>query len=158
MYAYTLVIIDMQECFDVDTNSKLVDNVIREIDEAKRNKKSVILVKYAGCGPSLSKITKRLSKYNKLIKVTKRINDGSIEICKSIADKSKVCKDYFKVCGVNTNACVLQTVTGLTNKFPNATVEVIADACDDSNYKDAHIRGLRNMRKKRNVVIRSPLL
>jgi hypothetical protein len=58
----------------------------------------------------------------------KRGEDGSREVLDA-CDKFGFPRNFFKVLGAHTQACVLDTVWGLKNKCPGAEIEVIADGC-----------------------------
>jgi hypothetical protein len=43
---------------------------------------------------------------------------------------------HFKVCGVNTGACVYSTVDGLKTMFPEAKIDLLLNACNQPDYWD----------------------
>ena len=92
---------------------------------AKHKKIPTIFVEYAGLEHELE--TKQeieaclgthpliLKENKKAIRITKKINDGS-KVIVNCCKKYNLPQDFI-VCGVNADACVLETVTQLVNKY-----------------------------------------
>lgn len=129
----TLVVVDMQKSFRAAHNPYTLNNVVREIKKSRLHKSGIVIVQYDQGGILLNEIHKAVKNYNNVDFVIKNSDDGSDEVCNSIMDNFF---DYQKlrVCGVNTDACVQSTVEGLSEKLPNATIELVADACNSNVY------------------------
>ncbi len=150
--SYTLVVVDLQEQFVApNENKKLITNCIREIKKARDNQAKIILVEYYGCGRILPVIQAAASRYDGTVYVTKHYDDGSNEI---ISKLDPMYSSKLKICGVNTECCIIQTVVGLSKKLRSGSViEVVHDACATSFGYVEHIAALRDMKKLPNVQI-----
>jgi hypothetical protein len=105
-----------------------------EIKRAMKLNNHIIFVEYnqdydfnedAPHSPTLDEIYSLANNYNNKGTVIKGQNDGSCEIQEYLEDKLP---DVFRVCGVNTDACVMETVSGLVEET-ESTVQVIRKAC-----------------------------
>lgn len=143
--SYTLLVIDVQPYFDAANNRRVISNCKREIRKAMSDKAAIILVEYIGCGRSNSGITKMVEKYDRGFVVLKDDDDGSDEIS-NVIEHFKLPKSRIKVTGVNTNACVQDTVTGMVSKYANKrlSISIVADACNAMS-DSGHVYGLRYM-------------
>lgn len=130
-----LVIVDMQPDFEASCNPKTIAACIREIQRAVANGTPIVFVElrppgslhdYRPTHPILVETYEQLTG-SKGHFVSKIYEDGSepvLDFCLTQGWKIS----HFRVCGVNTNACVEQTVKGFVGKkYP---VEVIFDACN----------------------------
>lgn len=45
----------------------------------------------------------------------------------------------FRVCGVNSDACVVRTVVGLSSLAPSCRITVVQDACNSTNGRNTHV-------------------
>lgn len=66
---------------------------------------------------------------------------GSREVRRTIKNNRLPMRN-IKLCGVNTDCCVLATIYGLNKKLKKSKMQVIAKACN-SNYNHSH--GLKRM-------------
>jgi nicotinamidase-related amidase len=143
---YTLCIIDMQDFF-VRPNTRVANNCEREIRQAIADRAGILLVEYETCGTTIHQLTKLKEEFPhaRIYHVTKTNDDGSYEILNACykfgLDSSKI-----KVCGVNTDCCVYQTIIGLIARAPFITIEVVADACNSNWGPDSHYRGIQNIK------------
>lgn len=146
---YTLIVVDMQERFSASNRARVRENCLREITQAVKDDAHIIFLEYRSCGPTLPELTSAL--HTKCVFKEKAGDDGSAEVEAEVI-LNKLPK-HFKVCGVNTDCCVHATVRGLTARFPMATIDVIADACDSDWHHQNGINRLVEM--KGNVNVRS---
>lgn len=114
----------MQPYFAAATCKRTIKSVIHEIELAKRRKAWIILIEFLGCGKSNKGIINKLKGYRKVYRYTKDIPDGSRGIVKA-AKAKKFNLDTIKVCGVNTTACVSDTINGLTERQPNCKIKLV---------------------------------
>lgn len=128
MPAPTLVVVDMQSGFDSASEPDVVASVAREIIQTKANNGAIIFVEYEGCFPTFKGLLGLTKNYALRSRITKRQDDGSLEVIKCIKRRSFYDKD-IRVCGVNADCCVYATVEGLLKKMPQSRVELIKDAC-----------------------------
>lgn len=124
----TLVVIDMQPVFEAAGRPKVIAGVTREIIQTKIANGMIIFVEYSGFLPTYTPLLDLVKGYSSRIRIKKRNNDGSEQIVRFL-ESSDCYADHFRICGVNTNACVRDTVSGLLSKT-TAKIEVVRDACD----------------------------
>ena len=122
----TLVIIDMQPDFSASNDPKTIRHVLRQINIAKRHGWGIIIVEYKGHTPSHDCITDAVADYVRLTTTKKSIDNGC-RVVLNAAAKHGYERSLFRVCGVNINACVRETVYSLAKK---AVVEVMKHACN----------------------------
>ena len=120
----------------------LVAHVARqELLRAKKHNYGVILLQYEKHGPTLMQITSGI-KHHKVTPVWKNSDDGSIEILDTaFAEGYNV--DVIRICGVNTDLCVLQTVLGLRKFSPESKILIRKDGC--YSYADNSFKQFKNL-------------
>ena len=124
----TLIVVDMQPDFEAAFNPNVVIAVTEQILLAKRNKWAIILLEYAGCYNSHQGYNDLLKGYPKKARISKEDDDGSLEVSQAIRRRKFPFKN-LRLCGVNTDACVWETVVGLLNRYEQSRVEVVKSAC-----------------------------
>lgn len=150
--SYTLVVIDMQEAFYAARNPYTLHNVIREIKRARKNKCGIVVVRYENSGCLLYRISQALDNYHNIDYVWKNTNDGGPEVYDSIVS-NYFNHDKIVVCGVNTDACVCETVETLCGYLPYTQIEVVEDACNSIDFNDfSWISDLSNVFLRENVL------
>ncbi len=145
--APVLLVIDMQTNFTTD--QELIAIVESEIAEAVALEHPVVLVQYRWCGEIHQALSSAagLSDHNQLqFPVTKSDDNGASEIlgtCRRLGIKL----DHIRVCGVNTNACVEDTVLEMSSQLPNSLIEVLGYACrNEKTANDYRAFARRNVR------------
>lgn len=139
---YTLVVIDMQPLFTADSTT--INNVTREVKLARQRQNNIIFLwipyfsafqadLFAGTYPAILKAVQGYDP-NNWKETTKLIQDGSREVLQTCAKKHFQSK-RFRLCGVNTDMCVLDTVKGLLATPTVEAIEVVKDACRTTNSK-----------------------
>ena len=134
MYDYILVVVDMQPNFVV--NPRTIAAVKREVETARRKDLPIIVLEipYHRLEPdkpyprTYKSIMKLLAGYDKAHVVHKLTEGGSVKLlrkCEAMGYQTSL----YRVCGVKTDLCVLQTVKGLL-KRTKASIEVVKGACD----------------------------
>ena len=145
-----LVVVDMQdeflEAFNFYNKQYLVDNCAKLIKNCIENNDPVIFLEWHDIftdyyGSTISELTSLIKNY---YTAKKDRNDGSEKIL-NIVEHHMLKADIIKVCGIYTNYCVAETVTGLINKFCDSEVIVYADACGTTS-NGSHLRGIDLMR------------
>jgi nicotinamidase-related amidase len=152
--SYCLVIVDMQDQFSASKGEAVRKACVREIKSAMKNDATIVFVKYANYGPTIPLLTDlvKKTKYRKAHTVLKHANGGGDVIAKYLRDKH-LTRANLRVCGVNTNYCVLATVQGMNTHLKNSNLHVVADACATNGGATGHKYGLDAMRKLANVKI-----
>lgn len=148
---YTLVIIDMQSIFAAANDKRVIDNCRQQIKKAIKDNAGIIFVEYFGGGKTISSLKQLVTGYKRTTTTIKRDNNGSTEIHRALKRRRFNSKN-IKVCGVNTDYCVLETVEGLSylNKIPS--IKVISGSCN-SFTNTGHVHGLKMMKKLNNVSV-----
>lgn len=130
----TLVVIDMQATFDASNNPKLINRINRLVKQWTNLGWPILIVEYEGFDQTQPKIRKMLDGYTNWTEVFKNTDGGARKILE--ACDANGFPDKFVVCGVNTSACVRDTVTGLTETYGCDTI-VVRKACAGS-YRGKH--------------------
>lgn len=135
MLKKTLVVVDMQPCFEASNDPNTIIAVTNEIMVAKQNNDAIIMVEYDSSGRSHCGFDAILKDYYYKSKITKKNDDGSKEIIRALK-RRKFPARILRVCGVNTDCCVFDTVLGLLNGLKNTKIELVKKACntDDSSF------------------------
>ena len=155
---YCLIIIDMQESFEVHEGMRVTNNCRREIFKAIEDDAHILIVEYEGAGRTLKALTDLLKNNEKANYhyVTKFDDDGSYEVFQAILNLH-LPHEKLKITGVHTDCCVYQTTLGLRDYFPKSKIEVISDACDSiwnaSSKVNNHYCGISLMSRIDNVSI-----
>jgi len=150
--SYSLIIIDIQPEFKSAITKVVKTTCQEEIQKAMNKRASVLFVEYYKCGRTLRSLTQMTQNYDKKYFIVKDDDDGSCEINTVIKHNRFPCKQ-IRVCGVNTDACVEQTVLSLASTNPNSKIEVVATGCFSEDGTVGHKSGLRCMAKRRNIKI-----
>lgn len=141
---YTLVVVDMQPFYT--TNTATINNVAREVRLARKRGNHIIFlwVPYLSpmqdepFRPTYPEILKEVEGYDrdKWQQVEKFSQDGSRNVL-SFCDRKGFPTKRFRVCGVNTDMCLLDTVTGLLKSSNPAVkaVAVVKNACHTTSPK-----------------------
>jgi len=125
----TLVIVDMQPVFKASKDPNTIIAVTHEIFMAKQNNHAIIIVEYARSGRTHTGFDDLLKGYPHKARIRKRDDDGSKEIVRALCRRNFPMQT-LRVCGVNTDCCVYETVTGLIKKLSKTQVEVVKNACN----------------------------
>ena len=135
MQDYTLVIVDMQPNFWAARHKHTLKAIKREVKIAKKRALPIVLLEFPKTRenpqylPTHPKITRKLEGYARRAVVYKSQSDGSFELLIE-CHRLKLERPRFRVCGVNTDVCVLKTALGLANFRPYTQIEVVQDGCN----------------------------
>lgn len=149
--SYTLCVIDMQAYFTSANGKKVQQSCVREIKKAMKDQATILFVEYSGYGPTLpvlTNLTKKV-KYKKVHRVLKHANGGGLNVVNYLR-KKHLTRSNMRVCGVNTNYCVLATVQEINKHLENSNLSIVADACA-TGTSTGHKMGLEAMQKLSNV-------
>lgn len=150
MQNIVLCIIDMQPYFSASQNPLTIEACQLEIIKAIKNGYYIFFVEWEGEGATDNRLTSLTESYSKVHFIFKNQDEGSSVIMRKVYDLGIV-NSKFKVCGVNTDACVKTTVIGLA-EYGRAgrPVEVISKACNTdwgTNYSAlAYISTVNNVK------------
>jgi nicotinamidase-related amidase len=122
----------MQKTFTASTLKSVQRGCISEIKKAIKQNAPIVFVEYKSYGKTVEKLTQLVSKtnYTNVYTITKMSNNGAREIDKLLREK-RLPKNHLRVCGVNTDCCVLETVDGLDGMYGkrDLLIEVVSNAC-----------------------------
>ena len=130
IHPYVLCIIDMQPVGFSNSNL-IVENVLELVREAIVNKAFIVIAQFNRCGETHIKITNEIEKYPYKEYIWHNKNDKSKPIQEALKNLNIFVRE-IKVCGVNTEYCVKDTVHGLTKKI-NIPIKVIEKACNGTD-------------------------
>lgn len=136
----SLIISDVQRCFGSCTDA-LVDAVERQVKLAISRRWNIIVLEYDSCnrGRTDARILKLLESYDPCRWTwwdKGRCNGGGPQVTMS-CDDFRYNSAVFRVVGVNTDECNLDTITGILWRFPRSLIRVIREACNtDSGHDD----------------------
>lgn len=152
MEKFVLVIIDMQAYFLSALDKDTIKACRREIRFAIKNECPIIFVEYSGNGETIYALKDLVNDYKKVSFIEKCDNDGSHEIAQEIrAIRSNSLK--LRVCGVNVDCCVFDTVLGLRESF-GKEIEIVADATNASSGKNEVMKTCRTLRRHGMRIVR----
>lgn len=142
----TLVVVDMQPRFyRASRDPVTLEAVKQEILGAKARQEPIVVLEFflPGFTPNIERTT-----HEELIAALEDERNPamwSLKFKTTVGGSNKVlaaCREFgfgdthFRICGVNTSACVFHTALGLLNSRPNARIEVIAAAVNDTLADD----------------------
>ena len=132
---YTLVIVDMQPGFPASNQVTTIRACEQLILESVRLGYPIVVLEFeptSMLGTTHGQLMRKLEggRYNKYVVETKRADNGAPEVLRACQSRGFATRT-FRVCGVNTHACVQATVTGLASAEPSAIIQVIQEACND---------------------------
>ena len=123
----TLLIIDMQDEFDTARVPRVIKACRRELQAAIKRSDCILFVEYGSYTPTLPQLTSLVKGYDKAFFCNKPTDNGSEQVNAAVWRYNLPLN--FRVCGVNANCCVWETVFGLRGLMPGDTpFVVVADA------------------------------
>lgn len=134
----TLIVVDMQPSFTAANEPSTIVGVTREILEAKRRKFGIVFLEYKPIdeiGRTHEGFSSLVKGYRHKARVTKDDNDGSLEVVKVLRRRG-FSNRTLRVCGVNVDCCVFDTVNGLLHRLEKVQIQVVKDACGSEWSKD----------------------
>ena len=130
IHPYVLCIIDMQPKGFNNSNS-IIENVMNLIRRAILDKAFIVIAQFKNCGETHDHIIAKLNTYPFKEYLWHNKNDKSKPIKEILIERSILVRQ-LKVCGVNTEYCIKDTVNGLAKKF-NIPIKVIEEACNGTD-------------------------
>jgi nicotinamidase-related amidase len=141
-----LLVVDMQPKFKASGRRWLLSAVAREVRAAKSAGWGIMFLEYTRCrdvgGVPLKERTRRrltdlVADYSEAVVVHKERDDGSAAVLHAAerwysegAGNERHLDGGIRVVGVNTEACVADTVNGLSAAMPGLEITVVGDACN----------------------------
>lgn len=129
--SYVLVIVDMQPGFWTALNGRTQDNIVREVEKAKRDNAWIFVVEYCGYQSTVKKIRHAIGTYDKQLRMTKYDDNGGDIVMSNIYNIFPNDTPEVIMTGVNFGACVKATAIGMVRDgYPSNLIRVVADACN----------------------------
>jgi len=152
----TLVVVDMQPGFRDAIDKATLDAVERQVLLAISRNWAIVLLEFNPWrnGPTMPQLKRHLDGYERQMMRVKSTDGGSYLVVEACEDFGYPMQ-YFRACGVYTDACVKQTVLGLSARLPSCSVRVIREACN-TNY--AHAGVWESFPHKDHIVVSSELV
>ncbi len=117
--------------YEFDNSKLIIENVLQLIKEAIINKAFIVIAQYIGSGATHIKIINEIYDYPYKAYIWHNKNDKSKPI-QNVLKSLNVFVRQIKICGVNTEYCIKDTVHGLTKKF-YIPIKVIENACNGTD-------------------------
>ena len=130
IHPYVLCIIDMQPVGFSNSNL-IIDNVLQLVRQAIIDKAFIVIAQFKGCGNTHTNLITAMQTYPYKEYVWHNKNDKSKPI-QEVLYSLNIFVRQIKVCGVNTEYCVKDTVHGLAKKF-HIPIKVIEKACNGTD-------------------------
>jgi len=126
-----LVVMDMQPGFPAAKDAITQWFVKQEVARAREEGRPVIIVEFDPheMGHTFDSITELVEGYDLAVVITKSGDDGSTEILAACAKKG-FSTQSFRMCGVNSDACLLESIQAMAQKLPECRITVVQDACN----------------------------
>ncbi len=126
-----LVVMDMQPGFPASQDAITQWFVKQEVTRAREEGRSIIIVEYDPheMGETYDSIKSLIEGYDLAKIISKSGDDGSSEILK-LCEAKGFSTQSFRMCGVNSDACLLESIQGLAEKLPQCRITVVQDACN----------------------------
>jgi nicotinamidase-related amidase len=132
-----LIVVDMQSCFESAKEESLQRRIVEKIIEYKKRNEFIIILQFLDenddlIGSVFEEIDEESFFYENTLFIGKHGNDGSEEIYKELGDLKDWGIDEFEICGVNLDACVLDTTIGLSSFYPDVSINILFELCGTS--------------------------
>lgn len=152
--SYTLLIIDMQAHFPASKNGKTIKACTKQIKQAIYNGYPIVFVEFLKCGQTLRCLANLAKDYDRTFTFLKDKESGAIGF-EHIVEHYNLPRN-IRVCGVNTDQCVLATVRDLSSGvFCIKNISVVKDACNTNTDRGTNRNefGLEVMASLTNVKV-----
>lgn len=145
-----LLVMDMQTGFAAACDGITIWFVKQEILRAIELNMPVVILEYDvdDFGATHREIMELLSGYPRLAvigRAPRRRGQAEHERDNGAAEVVEACLEHnfhpegFRVCGVNSDACVVRTIRGLVSSLPTCLITVVQDACNSTNGRNTHV-------------------
>lgn len=118
----------MQAVFEAANNTRVISAISEEILHCISEEIPIIFLEYNQSGDTLPQLLSLVRGYPHVFRTTKNQDDGSKEVA-AVLKKNKLPHKTVRVCGVNADACVERTISGLCRKYPRTEIIVVKNAC-----------------------------
>ena len=109
----------------------IIKNVEQLVQRAVLEKAFIVVAQYKGCGETHVHIRRAIKKYPYKEYIWHTKNDKSKPIQEAL-HRRHIFTRQLKICGVNTEYCIKDTVHGLAKKF-RVPIHVLEQACNGTD-------------------------
>lgn len=146
IHPYVLCIIDIQPV-GFENALFILKDVLKLVKDAILENAFIVVAQFTRCGETHEEIRKELQNYPYKEYLWHNKKDKSNKIREILISRNLFVRN-LKVCGVNTEYCVKDTVRGLSKKF-TVPIQVIEKSCNGS---ENHVEeAFRQMKGYKNV-------
>lgn len=146
---YSLIVVDMQPQFSSSQNEVTLNRVEELVKKAVEDNAGIVFLEFYGYGKTNSRLLNIVKGYENSHICIKKENNGAKQVHESIIHYN-LPYHTFKVCGVNTNYCVRQTVEGLVEEYPHITRKIEV-SMNGTNCNSDHLFGLSRIKEVEKV-------
>ena len=121
-----LVVVDVQPGFDTAGYEPMQRAAIRAIKHARKHNYTILFLEFDGYGRTYPRLLAASGRQQK-----NRLNkgrDGGGYVIHPWLEDHHITPAVIRVCGINRNACVADTVSDLSELYKHARIEIIEDA------------------------------
>jgi hypothetical protein len=127
-----LIIIDMQPEFEASRGKAILDEHVKQIRNAIKNKHHIVIIEFKDSGNTHKRIRQAVRSYDSVGYITKNTCSGSLHLIKYFT-KLGLWPKEISFMGVNTGACVGDTVTNfhrhVKKNKKNTKIKIIREGC-----------------------------
>jgi len=131
IHPYVLCIIDMQPKGFNNCNLIILP-VVQLVRKAIVDTAFIAIAQFKGCGETHALIVQELQHYQHTGFIWHNKNDKSLPLQQEL-NRQRVFVRELRVCGVNTEYCVKDTVHGLAKKYHQIYIKVMENACNGTD-------------------------
>lgn len=147
---YVLLVTDMQPGFPASQDAITQWFVEQEIVRAIELGMAVVVLEYDAyeLGETLPRLMRHLQGYQRLAVVGRaprqrgqlshERDNGAEEVIQACLEHG-FGLEHFRVCGVNSDACIKATIRGLADSISTCHLTVVQDACNSDNGRDPSV-------------------
>lgn len=145
-----LVVMDMEPGFAASQDAITQWFVEQQILRAIELGLPVVVVEYDAfeMGSTYAHLMRHLEGYGRCVVVDRSpprrdqpafLRDNAAEQVIAACERRGFSTRAFRVCGVNSDACITATIRGLADAIDTCHITVVQDACNSDNGRDTHV-------------------
>ena len=128
----TIVVVDMQPYFPASRKKLTVAAVAGLLSLGISRNWPIVVVEMENCGHTNLNLLQLVEQYPLAALNVEKIDLSGAKKIDEVCQARRFPRNRFLVCGVNTMACVCETVRGLNDLLPEARIDLVEAACNDS--------------------------
>lgn len=127
--------VDLQPDFTASKKPSIIKAAQEEVRRAIRFNYGIVFLEYDGFGDTLPEVKRLASGYKNQITILKDDDDGGHDVVDGVF-KNGLKLNQVRVCGVNTDMCVHDTIRTIVNLSPASKIIIRKDGCGSSAKND----------------------